>query len=240
MIGSRHAAGFAAAALVVTVSAAGCAGGRGAAAPAPPAVTSTSVTAAPATPAQADSEQAVRAVFAAYKQALLNRDAPAATARVSDSTIEYYGSLARLAGTGGPEEIGARSLVDRLTIALLRTQRSPADFAAVDGRQLFAYAVDAGLVDSSTVADVELGDVRVAGERAFAQAVIRGRSTPFDYEFVRADGRWLFDAVPALQAGNSALQVVAQKSGVPEDEFIFRAVESATGQRVDESIFAKP
>ncbi|MGH3586195.1 MAG: hypothetical protein ACRDQ0_07700, partial [Pseudonocardia sp.] len=84
--------------------AAGCAGGQAGAVSASPPSTD-----APTPPAQQDDETAVCAAFAAYRKALVDRNALAALALVPDSTIEYYDSLAKVAGTGGPEEIGARS-----------------------------------------------------------------------------------------------------------------------------------
>jgi hypothetical protein len=191
-------------------------------------------------PSAPDAESAVRAAYEGYRQALLDRDGRAAAALVSDSTIEYFQSLAAIAGTGGPEGIRARSLNDRLTIALLRVRRPPAELARMDGRELFAFGVEAGLFDSSSVADIRLGGVRVEGDRALAQLVIRGEASRLVYEFVRAGADWRLDVGPALLVANTVLKQLVRQASVPEDQFIFQMVESVSGQRVDASIFARP
>jgi hypothetical protein len=123
---------------------------------------------------------------------------------------------------------------------VLRTQYSTADLATMDGRQLFCANVQTGRIDSSTPTDAELGTVRIAGDRAYLQIVADGTPTPVDFAFVHADGAWLFDVVAAHRVVNSVMEDGAQQTGLPEDQLIFEAVESVTGQKIDESIFARP
>lgn len=237
MIRSRRSTGIAVATLVVATIAAGCArdqGGTGTSC----AGGQADVVSAPQ--AQQGEEAAVCAAFADYRKALQDRNAQAALAVVPDSTIEYYDSLARLSGTGGPEEIGARSMIDRMMVAGLRTQYSTADLASMDGQRLFCASVETGRIDSPLPSDAELGTVRIAGDRAYIQIVADGTPTPVDFEFVHADGVWRFDVVAAHRVVNSVMEDGARQAGLTEDELIFDAVESVTGQQVDESIFARP
>jgi hypothetical protein len=252
MVRSRRSAGIAATALVVIIIAAGCArgqkndtaagctGDQADVVSAPLATTAPSATGAPTPQVRQDDEAAVCAAFAAYRKALQDRNAPAALALVPDSTIAYHDWLARVAGTGGPEEISTLSMIDRLTIAVLRIQYSTAELATMDGRQLFSAGVETGRIDSSTPADAELGTVRIAGDRAYMQIVADGTPTPVAFEFVYADGAWLVDVVAVHHVVNSVMEDGAQQAGLPENEVIFDAVESVTGQRIDESIFARP
>lgn len=249
MVRSRRSAGIAAAALLVITIAAGCAGGQGITGctgdqanpvSAPEAATAPAATGAPTPPAQQDDESAVCAAFAEYRKALVDRNAPAALALVPDSTIAYYDSIARVAGTGGPEEISTRSMIDRMTIAVLRTQYSTAELATMDGRQLFSAGVETGHIDPSPPTDDELGAVRIAGDRAYMQIVADGTPTPVDVELVHADGAWLVDVVALHEVVNTVMEDGARQTGLPENELIFDAVESVTGQRIDESIFARP
>jgi hypothetical protein len=226
------------AAALVIAAAAGCSREQGTASPAPAPASAPASSSAQATPAEV--EPLVRATFESYVQALRSRDGTAAAALVSSETIDYYGELAALAGTGGPEEIRARSLVDRLTIALLRALRPPAELATLDGRELFVYGVEAGLIDESTVAANDIGAVRVDGDRAYATLVVSGQETPVDYEFARSGDEWLLDFVPVLERADAGLREIAMQAGQSEDEFIFTAVETVTGRPVDASIFARP
>lgn len=251
MVRSRRSASVAAATLVMTIIAAGCArgqgdiaagcaGGQASVVSASRAAAAPSATGAPNPPAQRDDETAVCAAFAAYRKALVDRNAPAALALVPDSTIEYYDSLAKVAGTGGPEEIGARSMIDRITIAQLRIQYSTADLATMDGQQLFCANVETGRMGSSPPTDAELGTVRIAGDRAYLQIVADGTPTPVNFEFVYVDGAWLLDVVALHEVVNSVMDDGARQTGRSENELIFNAVESVTGKQIDESIFARP
>ncbi len=82
--------------------------------------------------------------------------------------------------------------------------------------------------------------MRIAGDRAYLQIVADGTPTPVDLEFVHRGGAWLFDVVAAHRVVNSVMEAGAQQTGLPEDKLIFEAVESVTGQQIDESIFARP
>jgi hypothetical protein len=127
----------------------------------------------------------------------------------------------------------------RATIALLRVQRPPAELARMDGRQLFAFRVEARLFGSLSTADTTLGRIQVAGDRTTTQSVFQGAPSRFDYEFVRDGQGWRLDIWPALSLAFTR-QMAGGGSAVSQDQNIFRMVERLTGQRIDASIFARP
>lgn len=188
--------------------------------------------------AQADT--AVRSNFESYRAALLAADGAAVPPLVSPATIDYYGELARLAAYAGPNEIAAKPIADRLTVARLRVIRTPAELAAMDGPGLLRLGVDEGLIDAESVRDVQLGDVRVDGDRAFAPILIGAEPSPVSFEFVQTGSAWKFDLVPTLAMANEVFSSQASEAGLAEDEFIFVVVELATGQPIDATIFDAP
>lgn len=206
-----------------------------------PTSTDTAVsTVATSTVLDADADAAVRSNFEQYRAALLAADGAAVPALVSPATIDYYSELARLAAYGGPTEIAARPIADRLTIARLRVIRTHDELVALDGPGLLRLGVDEGLIDSASVRDIQLGDIRVDGERAAAQLVIAGEPSPVDFEFVQAGPEWKFDLAPTLVMASDVFGSQAAESGLGEDEFIFQIVELATGTPVDSTIFDAP
>lgn len=182
----------------------------------------------------------MRATFEAYRQALLMRDGKSAAALLSNETVNYYRAIAELAGTGGADQIKARPLVDRLTITMLRVLRPPGELAALDGRTLFQYAVEVGLVDSSSIEGNSLGRVRITGDLALAQVVVQGQPLPVDYAFVRAGADWKLNTVPILPTVNEDMKKAAAQAKLSEDDFIFKTVEAATGLKIDGRIYEKP
>jgi hypothetical protein len=197
--------------------------------------TATEVTADPA-----DDEAAIRDTFEAYRTALLELDGDAVVDLVTYESIGYYGELADLAGTAGPEEIGERAILERTTVALLRVEYPVAELAAYDGAEMLAFSVDEGLVDNGSVVDNELGDVRIVGDQAYAELVVRSVPSGVDFEFKRLGGEWLFNLIPTIRLGNLAVTQAARESGLDENEFIFDLVEVETGVRVDATIFDRP
>jgi hypothetical protein len=185
-------------------------------------------------------DAAVRSTFERYRQAMLAADGAAVPPLVSPGTIDYYGEMARLAAHGGRDEIGARPIADRLTIARLRVIRSHDQLAALDGAGLLRLGVDEGFIDAASVRDIQLGDIRFDGARADAQLIIGNEPGPVTFSFVRAGSEWLFDLVPTLVLANDVFAAQARDEGLSEDDFVFRTVELVTGTTVDGSIFDSP
>jgi hypothetical protein len=148
--------------------------------------------------------------------------------------------LARLATTAGPEELAGKSLVDRFSVARLRVDLPADRLAAMDGRAMLVHGVDQGYIDESSVAENQLGDIRIDGDRGFAQMVVQSRPSDVDYEFVRVGQDWKFDLAATIPLANATFMQTARESGLTEDEFVFELIELTTGTPVDASIYDRP
>jgi hypothetical protein len=199
-----------------------------------PVAETTSVTADSA--ADAD---AIRAAFERYRSEVLAQNGAAVPALVSPSTIAHYDNVVRLARTAGPEEIAGLGLMDRLMIARLRVDPPP-EFATMDGAGLLVYSVDSGMIDAASVEQNSLGEVRVEGDRGYAEMLVDSVPSGVDWEFARVGPDWTFDLVAGFPLINQSLSQVAAESGMTDDEFIFDAVTMVTGRPVDASVFEAP
>jgi len=187
---------------------------------------------------QADIE-AVRATFEDYRTEVGAGNGAVVPDLVSPSTIAHYDDVVGLARTAGPPEISALGMMDRLMIARLRVQEPP-DFAAMDGAGLLVYGVDEGMIDAEALEGNSLGEVRIEGDRAYAEMLVDGEPTGVDWEFVRDGSGWTFDLAAGFPLINEALTQVADENGMTEDEFIFTAIEMVTGTPVDVSVYDAP
>lgn len=192
-----------------------------------------------ATDAAADAE-AIKASFERYRTEVLAGNGAAVPSIVSPSTITHYDEVVRLAQTAGPAEIAAAGVMDRLMIARLRVSMSPEELAALDGAGLLVYGVDNGMIDASSVENNSLGEVRVEGDRGFAEMLVDAEPSGVDWEFARAGSDWTFDLAAGFPLINETLSQVAAENGMTDDEFIFEAVTMVTGLPVDASIFNQP
>ncbi|OQO92409.1 hypothetical protein B1813_09410 [Saccharomonospora piscinae] len=192
-----------------------------------------------ASAAAPEDDAAVRESFDRYLTTLRDTDGEAAARLVTSTTIRHYGELATLAATGGPGEIGRRSLIDRLNIALVRHHLATEQLEAMDGPALFVVAVERGLIDKAQVETLTLGEITVSGDRAVAAAEDEGgKGTALS--FARERGTWRLDLMPLIETSDRIMTELAARHGVSEDELVFRLASTATGTTVDESVFAKP
>ncbi len=206
----------------------------------PPKITASPVATSNEAVSQADDIAAIEAVFEEYRRHLLDRNGDGIPPLVSPNTVDYYGELAQLAATAGPDALARRSLIDRFTVARLRVDLSADQLAAMDGPAMLAYGVDQGYIDESSVADNQLGDIRIAGDRGFAQLMVRSKPTEVDYEFVRVGPDWKFDLAATFPLANAAFSQSAREGGMTDDEFVFEMIELTTGEPVDASIYERP
>lgn len=188
--------------------------------------------------AEADGE-AVRSTFEDYRVEVAAENGAVVPALVSPATIAHYDEVVRLARTAGPPQIAGLGMMDRLMIARLRVQEPP-DFAAMDGAGLLVYGVDEGMIDAAALEGNTLGEVRVDGDRAYAEMLVDGEPTGVNWEFVRDGSGWTFDLAAGFPLINETLTQVAAENGMTEDEFIFAAVEMVTGTPVDGSVYEAP
>lgn len=187
---------------------------------------------------QADIE-AVRTVFEDYRVEVGAENGAVVPALVSADTIAHYDEVVRLARSAGPSEIAALGMMDRMMVARLRVQEPPA-FASMDGAGLLVYGVDEGMIDAAALEGNTLGEVRIDGDRAYAEMQVEGEPVGVDWEFVRAGSGWTFDLAAGFPLINEALTQVAADNEMTEDEFIFMAVEMVTGTPVDISVYDAP
>ncbi|CAM3026769.1 hypothetical protein SAXI111661_14905 [Saccharomonospora xinjiangensis] len=200
--------------------------------------------AAPAGSSQsrAADEQAIRDTFERYRTALREQDGESVTSLVTAGTLDYYGELAGLTATGGPEEIGARGMTDRMNVAMLRHRLGAGKAEGMDGKALLIFAAKGGLVDKSAVEDFSLGEITVRGDTAVAAVSPSHRDGPQlpPRTFARESGQWRVDLLPMIENTDKTLAQLAEKYKLTEDEVIFKLVSAATGKQVGQSIFARP
>jgi hypothetical protein len=187
-----------------------------------------------------DSSVAVERGFAAYKSALERRDGARAASAVSANSLAYYDRVRQMALTASREELSKVEGTERM-LALGMRHQAPAELlATATPAELLAYAVSAGLVTNTAVAETELGEVSIEGERARAWIVVDGEPMRGVLQFVREDGLWKFDLEFAMRSSSGLIAALAQKSGLTEDAVIFQLLSQGTGKPVAPEIWIPP
>lgn len=188
-----------------------------------------------------DAEAAVRATFEAYRQALMAGDGEAAASLVDRETGEYYRQLKRLVLEGSEEEVRGRSFVDRFLVVAFRHQFVREELAAMELADVIVRAMDIGWINSAAIEQLAVGEVRVDGSEAVADARTRasledpslaGGMDELEYRFVNEDGQWKFRFSALVASIDGVMRNLAAQLGADEDDLIFTLVESLTGVEV--------
>lgn len=90
--------------------------------------------------------EGVRAVFLAYKKAVYDKDGEGAAKAASSTTIEYFETSRRAALSMPEATLRTKPLMFKLMVLMIRARLSADRLKAMDGRGLFVYAVNDGLV----------------------------------------------------------------------------------------------
>ena len=194
-----------------------------------------------------DAEAAVRATFEAYRQALMAGDGETTASLVDRETEKYYRQLKRLVLEGGEEEVRQRTFVDRFLVVAFRHQFSGGgessgdEFAAMGLADVIVRAMEIGWINSAAIEQLAVGEVRVEGSEAVADARTRasledpslaGGMDELEYRFVNEDGQWKFRFSALVMSIDEVMRNLAAQLGADEDDLIFTLVESLTGVEV--------
>jgi hypothetical protein len=185
-------------------------------------------------------QAAIRDAFVGYKTAILAGDGKAAVQHVSQSTIDYFADMQKLALYGTAAEVRAQSPVNQLQILSFRHRLELQQLQDMTPVELFAYGVDKGWIGKSTVVTLEPGSVDVSGNVGTIEVLQSGTPVGPRFRLYREGGEWRLDLVPILGLGNAAMKILAQRQGVSEEFMILSLLESVSGRKVPPTIWDPP
>lgn len=165
-----------------------------------------------------------------YGRALEAHDGAAAAAVVSSNSWVIYERQRKLALTATEEELRAATPFDQLAALILRAELKPAKLRSATPQELFAFAIDRGMINEASGTQIRLGEVTTDGDLAFAELVYLGRETETPFTFRLEGGAWKLDLVPLSQMGESELRGKAMSEGKTVDEFVDLLMEQLLGR----------
>jgi hypothetical protein len=185
-----------------------------------------------------NSDAAIRSTYANYGNALLNLDGDEAVKYVAASTIEYYGQMNDIALTGSESDVKALPVMDKMLVLTLRHMADPQLLSAMTADEMFSYAVNERIINEKSVTDSEIGTIIVMSDEAYATIVINGQESPMDvFTFKMESDQWKIDLLTVIALGNAELILALESEGIDEDEFIFSALEGASGEVPSEDLW---
>lgn len=182
-------------------------------------------------------DAAILECFNSYKSAILNDKGEKAVDLVDSRTISYYSEILEKVKTSDSTTINSMNIMDKLMVFSIRHRTSKEDIMSFDGKQLLVYAIQQGMVGKNSVANNEVGSISVNEDFAKGQAVINGKPEELFYHFYKEEGKWKMDLTSLFPAGTAAFELMAEQSGMEENEYLFLLLEMTSGDEVSDSIW---
>ncbi len=185
---------------------------------------------------QSDKELVLKS-FENYKNAILTDKGKLAADFVDSRTINYYSTILDKVKTADSLEVDSMGIIDKLTVLTMRHRVAKNDLLNFNGKDLFVYAIDNGMVGKNSVVNAELGNVITNGDFSKAEFVVNGQKTPFFFHFYREDKVWRIDITHLFSLGTMSFKKMIDDSGETENDFITNILEVLTGKKPTENIW---
>lgn len=170
---------------------------------------------------QADVDKAkIHACFDAYKNSILNDQGEAATKYVSARTIQFYDSMAHFARTADSLLVDSLSIIDKITILTLRAHTPNNLLFSYEGREVFVFAINAGMVGKDDIRNNDIGKIYLDSTFARAMMMVNGVESPLAMHFHLEEGEWRMDLTSLFPITNTALEEVIEDGEMTENEFL--------------------
>lgn len=182
--------------------------------------------------AQNGEDTLVRAVFEKYRSDLLNDRGSEAVKSVDSRTIQYYSDLLELTKTADSSKIETLSIMDKMSVLIMRLKIPKEEILSFKGEDLFIYSVNHGMVGKGGVSRNNIGKITVDGNFASAQLMAKGISSEIHFEFYKENGSWKLDLTSIFPLTTLIFDKLILDSGKSENEFLLPLVEAASGKKV--------
>ena len=180
---------------------------------------------------------AVRGALNDYRSAILSTRGEAAADLVSAATLTYYGRMRELALFGDSASVRRESFTDRLMVLVIRHRVPAESLLDMTSRELFVYAVEAGMIGRESVQRLEFGRVRMAGDSAGVEIEQAGTPSGTFFPVVREQGDWRVDLARMSELVDAALVAVAKQQRMSEDALLLFLIGGPSGGAVRPTIW---
>ena len=184
-------------------------------------------------------DKLIRETFENYKSAILSDKGEEAFNYVDSRTLDYYTKIIDLVKKADKTEIEGLSLMDKMMVLSIRHRAPKEAIVSFDGKGLFVYAIEQGMVGKDSVMNNEIGEVSVQGDFAKGQLLVNKTASPLYFHFYKQDGNWKVDLSSIFPDANLALQQIIKDTGLSEEDYIFSSLETLTSKKPGEEIWEK-
>ena len=163
--------------------------------------------------AQENEAELIKKSFDSYQAFLFNNKGEEAANLVDSHTIKYYDAIIELVKNADSLKVGSLPLLDKIMVLIVRQRVSKENIINFDGKALFIYAVNNGMIDKQSVGGFTIGDINVDTNLAKAQVIFEGVKSPYFLNFYKESGQWKYDLTSSFPIGLPAIEKLTNEIG---------------------------
>lgn len=180
-------------------------------------------------------------VYDAYVKALRRKDGKSASTCASQSTIDLYERCRKRALDSTGVDFEEVSQLEVVLIFQLRLMRSRKELEADDGKSVFEWGINNGLVNESGYKGLTISKVQVDGKKAIATLKKDGKPvTDVVFNFVLEKGQWRLDMVPIMMGAESAFAQIRKDAKKSKIDFAVYLLERNFKREIPPQILEGP
>lgn len=187
--------------------------------------------------AQVNDEESIKKNFEKYLSAMGNGKGEEAAGQVDSHTIQYYNHIAELARDADSLKVESLSLMDKIMVLLVRHRVPKEDLLKFDGKALFMYAIDNGMINKGSVVPLKLETVIVDKDTAKGQINFKEVDYPLYLNFYKEEGQWKYDLTSSFAIAMPALQKYVDELG---EKFLINMMLHADKQKIPDPYIWRP
>ena len=185
----------------------------------------------------ANEAKLVQQAYENYKTAVINGKGEEALKYVDDRTLNYYANIAEQTRSADSLQVDALPLMDKMMVLFLRQLVFRERLLSFDGKSLFTYAVNSGMIGTEQFYQDSIGKVYIKGKHATGEFKSKGQKFYVPMQFHKENDQWKIDLTSTFSTTEAALQRSVKRSGKTENEFFLSSLEDVAGKQIGDAIW---
>lgn len=179
--------------------------------------------------------------FESLKAALRTGNGKEAASLVTPATLRMYEKCRKLALNSSNTDFETLSQLEVLLIFQLRWLLDKKTLQSMNGKEVFSWGVDEGMVKKQTLESIQLDNVQVEGKKAVSTLFNGGKPvTDLVLYFELNNKIWQLDLARILNASDAALAGLRKKTGKTKTELALFLIEHTYKKEIPPEIVKGP
>ena len=175
--------------------------------------------------------------FQIYKNGIINGDGDKSADVITQNSIQYYDQILQHCFHSDSTKLSQLKIIDFMRVMMLKHTVEKETLLNFNGKKLFSYTITEGMNDKNSTAQLELGQITINDNKAFATIIVMGQVAPMNFAFKLEEGNWKVDITSLFDFTEQMLQQVMTSSGKSKAELIFPVLEMYNNKKVSAEIW---